>query len=140
MIIVDTNVVSEIMKPNPNPAVVAWITANRDELVMTSVTTAELAEGVERMPAGRRQIALRNWAERLISDYQNRVLPFSVDEAWAFARLATIRQKLGQPVSDSDTMIAAIASTHNAAVATRNITDFEHEDIELINPFDPPNT
>jgi hypothetical protein len=137
MIILDTNVLSELMKPRPNPDVAQWITEQpRRELFTTAVTKAEMLYGVELLSAGKRKDALLAEVEKMFTaDLGERVLAFESDSALPFATIAAERRAKGRPISDLDAQIAAVARTHKATLATRNLSDFEDCGIEVINPW-----
>jgi predicted nucleic acid-binding protein len=137
MILLDTNVISELMKATPQPRVVTWLASQKAlDCFIASITEAELRYGIELMPAGQRQqqfqIAL---AEMLRVDFSGRILPFDSAAANAFATLAAERRRAGKPISQFDAQIAAIARSKGAAVATRNVTDFEGCGITVIDPW-----
>jgi hypothetical protein len=138
MIVLDTNVLSEIMRPRPDAGVVRWIAAHAlAELFTTSVTKAEVLYGIQLLPPGKRREGLRAEAEKMFDvDFAERVLAFGSDSASAFAVIAADRRSKGKPISDLDAQIAAIALTHKATLATRNISDFENCGIELIDPWE----
>ena len=137
MIIFDTNVVSELMLPNPNPNVSIW--AARQELstiFTTAISEAELRFGVEILPAGRRRDGLLEVVEDILrSQFHNRILPFDSPAAKAYAVIAANRRAAGRPINHSDCQIAAIARVNNAPVATRDVRDFKSCGIEVINPW-----
>jgi len=140
MIVLDTNVVSELMRPVPEPSVEAWI-ADRDgaSLFLTAVSEAELRYGVAAMPVGQRQELLSAALEAmLLHDFAGRVLPFDSAAAQAYATIAAERRAAGQPAAQSDAQIAAIARCRSMAVATRNLPDFEGMGVELIDPWAAP--
>ena len=137
MHVVDTNVISELMRPVPNGSVAQWIHAQPiEELAITAVTVAEILYGLDLMADGRRKADLRTRftavLERAVPD---RVLPFDEAAAAAYARIRGDRDRGGRPISVNDAMIAAIARIHGAAVVTRNVTDFAHSAIGVLNPW-----
>ncbi|MCY4256680.1 MAG: type II toxin-antitoxin system VapC family toxin [bacterium] len=137
MIVLDTNVVSELMRPQPNSTVATWI-SNRSAatLFLSSVTEAELLYGVAIMPAGQRKDALKTGIKQMLrEDFAGRVLPFDSDAARAYASIAASCRTLGRSISQSDAQIAAIARSRGMAVATRNIRHFEQMAVELIDPW-----
>jgi predicted nucleic acid-binding protein len=137
VIILDTNVVSELMKPAPSASVVRWIALQpATSLYTTSITEAEILHGVMLMPAGKRRNRLQAAAEAMFSeDFARRVLPFGSDAARAYATIAALRRRAGPPISHFDAQIAAIGRSARAAVATRNTTDCEDCGVTLINPW-----
>ena len=138
MIILDTNVVSELMKPVPTAAVARWIADQpATTLYTTSVTQAEILHGILLLPAGKRRAALEAAAEAMFEeDFGGRVLPFGGEAAPAYAQICAQRRRSGQPISHFDAQIAAIARSARAAVATRNVNDYEDCGIKVINPWD----
>lgn len=137
MIVLDTNVVSELMKSEPSAAVLAWV-GNRDrlELHTTSVTQAEILDGVLQLPAGRRRRAVEGAAAAMFQeDFAGRILPFDSRAARAYADLVAERRGRGRPISQFDAQIAAIARTADGTLATRNVKDFEHCGIRVVNPW-----
>ena len=137
MIILDTNVVSEPLKPFPNPAVVNWLNAQAPgTLFITSINLAELLAGVETMPQGRRREALAQALSAHVSAlFENRVLHFDTRAAQNFGTCLAGAQAEGNPVGFADCAIAAIAKTQGWMVATRNVRDFQGTDVEVINPW-----
>ncbi len=137
MIILDTNVISELMRPAPDEQVTRWVAAqDTATLYLTSITVAEILHGVMLLPAGRRRRAIESAAEAMFrEDFADRILPFAGDEARSYAKISADRHRLGRPISQFDAQIAAIARTKGATLATRNITDFEHCAIKVINPW-----
>lgn len=140
MIILDTNVLSETLKPLPSELVVRWLDARVPlGLFITAVTAAEVLRGIELMPAGKRRTRLLAQAERVFAeDFADRVLPFDGNAAHLYATIVAARVALGRPIGPFDAMIAAIARCHRAQLATRNVADFEHCGIGLINPWEAP--
>lgn len=138
MIIIDTNVVSEVMRPAPNEWVGAWLREQpAEKLHVTAITSAELLYGLALMPDGRRKHALAHAIQTFFEDWiHNPILPFQDDDAVHYARLSASRRKLGRPVRELDGQIAAIATSYGFAVATRNVHDFEGCGIRVINPWE----
>ena len=138
MIVLDTNVVSELMKATPAAAVARWF-ADRPAatLYTTSITHAEILHGILLLPAGKRRGALETAAEAMFDeDFGGRVLPFGGEAARAYARIAVQRRRAGRPISHFDAQIAAIARSVRAQVATRNVNDYEGCGVDLLNPWD----
>ena len=137
MIVLDTNVVSELMKAAPEPAVLAWINPLPMSAVFVSaVSQAEILYGVALVPAGRRQDGLLRAAHTVFETYfRGRVLPFDSEAAEAFAWIAASRRLAGRPISLADAQIAAIARSRRAELATRNVPDFEGCGIEIVDPW-----
>lgn len=137
MVIVDTNVLSELLAPAPSPAVGDWLAAQAPASVFTTaITKAEILYGIALLPAGRRRDALEAAIKPIFSeDFAGRILPFDADAAEHYAVLAAHRRSLGRPISQFDAQIAAIALAHGARVATRNVADFEETGVVLLNPW-----
>jgi len=138
VIIIDTNVISEVLKPRPSDAVVRWLTAQEPTAVFTTaVTKAEVLYGVESLPRGKRQAQLSAAIESmLVEEYEGRILSFDEYAAREYARIVAEREVAGRPISQFDAMIAAITRLHDAVLATRNLADFDRCGIDLINPWD----
>jgi len=137
VIILDTNVVSEVLRPIPDNGVLAWLDSlSATEVAITAITAAELSYGVRRLPEGRRRIELSEVIREIItSDFRDRIEPFDVRAADEYAEVVVERERSGQPISKSDAQIAAICRVHDAVLATRNIADFTATGIQLINPW-----
>ena len=137
MIVLDTNALSEALKPSPSKIVLRWLTAQEASAVfITTITQAKVFYGIEVLSAGKRRTRLSAVIEKLFSeDFQGRILSFDEDSARVFAKIVTGREAAGRPISQFDAMIAAIARSRGAAVATRNTNDFEHCGIRVINPW-----
>ncbi|MBZ0095004.1 MAG: type II toxin-antitoxin system VapC family toxin [Sulfuricella sp.] len=138
MIVVDTNVISEVMRPQPSPAVLSWLNAqDGNQLFITTVTLAEIGYGLRILPDGQRRWQLHSRFEQFIAQaFEERVLDFTVSAARSYAEIMGHRKEVGHPMSLPDGQIASIAHAHGFAVATRNIKDFEDCGLELINPFE----
>jgi predicted nucleic acid-binding protein len=138
VIVLDTNVLSELMRPAPAGSVVRWIAALPvTSIYTTSITQAEILHGIMLLPAGRRRDALEAAAKALFdADFGGRVLPFGSDAAHAYARIAAKRRQSGRPISQFDAQIAAIAHSAGAAIATRNVADYDATGVGIINPWD----
>lgn len=137
MIILDTNVVSELMKPAPAASVVRWAaTQPASGLYTTSITQAEILHGVMLLSPGRRRKAFETAAEAMFrEDFAGRILAFGSDAAGPYAGIAAERWRVGRPISHFDAQIAAIALCNGAAIATRNVADFEGCGVKVINPW-----
>ena len=136
MIVLDTNVVSELMRPSPEAAVLAWINNQAAEtLWLNSVVVSELLYGVARLPDGKRRAQLAQAVQTMLAeDFSGRVLPFDLDAAVVYADLVAMRERQGQPVDMADAQIAAICLAHGATLATRNTKHFEGLNLTLRNP------
>lgn len=137
MILLDTNVVSELMKTEPVEAVLGWLNGQPSErLYLSVVTIGEIAYGLRVLPDGKRRSGLRERFERfVVLAFDQRVLAFDESAARIYGDLMGDRKELGLPMSVPDGQIAAIARRDHLAIATRNVLDFEHCGIEVINPF-----
>jgi predicted nucleic acid-binding protein len=138
MIVLDTNVVSETMKPEPNATVRAWFDAQAIEtLCLTSITLAELRFGVLAMPEGKRKDRLTAFLEELTSLYEDRVLPFDLAAARHHAELALAAKVRGRGFPLPNGYIAAIAASRGYAIASRDSAPFEAAGLQVINPWHP---
>jgi predicted nucleic acid-binding protein len=137
MLVLDTNVISEIMKALPSPRVMDWWSQQQPpELFTTTVTVAEILYGIEILPRGKRRDSLRAEAEVVFTqDFAGRILPFDEDAARAFPQIAAVRRQEGRPIAGLDAQIAAVARTRRAILATCNIADFEGCGVRLVNPW-----
>ncbi len=136
-IVLDTNVISELMRNSPHQAVVAWLDAQpASNLYVTTVTEAEILTGIALLPEGRRRRGLVEAAHYVFTTlFLGRILTFDSDAAGTYAEIFVQRQASGKPISQADCQIAAIARSHEASIATRNVSDFEGVEIELVNPW-----
>jgi len=137
MIILDTNVLSELMRPKPSPKVATWVAKQSGtELFTTSITEAEIFYGIELLVKGKRREAMLAAAEAMFAeDLAGRVVGFESDAARAFSAIAAQRRLLGRPISHADAQIAAIAQVRRAKLATRNVADFVDCGLDLIDPW-----
>ena len=137
MIILDTNVISEMMKESPAPHVRSWLDAQPlSNLFTTSVTQAEIFVGIEILPRGRRRTTLVHAAARMFSEkFRDRILPFGADASYLFAELVASRLRAGKPIGPFDCQIAAIARLHDATLATRDIRGSQDCGLSLIDPW-----
>lgn len=140
MIVLDTNVVSEFVRPAPNTRVMSWFDAARTTpLYTTSITVGELYKGVAILDDGRRKTVLKATVEALVDeDFAQRVLPFDEEAAKAYADIWATRRRAGRPITEADCQIAAITRIWDARLATRNTKDFEDCGIKLLNPWSDP--
>lgn len=137
MIVLDTNVLSELLRPAPNAAVLAWLADQpRAALFTTTVIRAEILYGVRLLPEGARKQALLGATRAIFDeDFAGQVLSFDSDAADAYAEIAASRRSAGKPISQFDAMIAAVARSRGASLATRNVKDFVGCGIEVIDPW-----
>jgi toxin FitB len=138
MILLDTNVVSEAWRPRPNPEVIAWIDSQpANSLYLCTPVLAELRYGAELLPSSPRRERIRGLIDRLETDtYRGRIFPLDVTAATEFGRLAAQRERAGRQMKPMDALIAAIALSQQAILATRDVRDFANIGLELINPFE----
>ena len=137
MIVLDTNVVSELMRSQAVTAVVDWVDRQvPSDLWLTSVTLAELLYGIGRLPDGRRKTLLADGLEAMVAvDLQHRIVPFDGTAAAHYADIVVQRERSGRPISGADAQIAAICRSHDAMLATRNSADFVATGVRLANPW-----
>ncbi len=137
MILLDTNVLSELMRPQPNPAVVAWVNAQSSGAQVSAITQAEISLGIALLPDGKRRDVLAVAARQMFEeDFAARCLPFDSLAAEHFALIVAERRHIGRPISTQDAQIAAIALAHNMPLATRNTDDFKAiPGLALVNPW-----
>jgi toxin FitB len=139
MIILDTNVLSELMKPKPATKVIDWMTGQpAARLYTTSITQAEILHGLMLLPPGRRRTALQAAATSMFAeDFGGRILGFGTDAAPPYAQIASDRRRAGRPIAHFDAQIAAIARFAGAAIATRNTADFDGCGVTVVDPWQP---
>jgi len=136
VIIIDTNVLSELMQSESHRAVRHWARhVNASERFTTSVTVAEVRYGIERLPEGRRKEALRTRADGVFAAFGHQILSFDADAATYYPAVVIARDTAGRPIETFDAQIAAVCRAHGAALATRNVEDFEGLDLELVDPW-----
>lgn len=140
MIVLDTNVVSELMKPVPDGRVAGWVDARpADEMFITAITVAELMYGVAALPAGQRKSNLREAVmDLVVEDFRGQVLPFGGEAAPHYADLVVARNRAGRPAGVLDAQIAAICRQVGATLVTRNTEDFTDTGVELVDPWTAP--
>ena len=138
MIVLDTNVISEVLRPTPEPKVLEWLEKVPLISVFTTVIThAEILRGIHSMSHGQRRQKLYVTALAIFGeDFLGRVLNFDSDVADVYAEIGAARRAVGRPISEFDAAIAAITRFHGARLATRNAKDFDHCGIEVINPWE----
>jgi predicted nucleic acid-binding protein len=137
MILLDTNVVSEIMRPKPEPNVLSWIaTQSIEQLYIASLTVAEIRRGLALLPEGARKQSLHSAFDRFVAQgFEDRILPFTQHTAEVYAPIYASRVKAGLGVGELDLLLAACAAENGTRIATRNVRDFEHTGVKLINPW-----
>jgi toxin FitB len=137
MILLDTNVLSELMRREPDPAALAWVDAQpRHQLHISAVTRAEIEFGIALLPEGQRKRGLQEAAQRMFAEFSGRCLPFDEKAAARYGELVAARVRAGRPISVEDAQIAATALTGGFVLATRNARDFTGiEGLALVDPF-----
>jgi predicted nucleic acid-binding protein len=135
MIVLDTNVLSEPLRLQPDERVLAWLATLEEETAMTSVGVGELLVGARALPEGRRRAGLLDAIEMTLQSFAGSVLAYDEASARHYARLQEVRRTAGRPLSVEDGMIAATCLAHGAALATRNTVDFAGLGLELIDPW-----
>lgn len=137
MILLDTNVLSELMKAKPAPEVVAWIDQQpAGKLYISAITVAEILYGIARLPDGKRKTSFADLARLMFDeDFAGRILPFDTEAASRYASLAAASEAQGRVADMADAQIAAIAALYDAPVATRNVRHFDHLGVSVINPW-----
>jgi toxin FitB len=137
MIILDTNVISELMRPNPSSQVVVWVAEHAAaEFATTSITVAEILYGIEILKRGKRRDALLAAAIAMFSeDFAGKIFAFDSEAARIFSLIAAHRRVFGRPINHADAQIAAIARARNAKLATRNVVDFVECGLDIVDPW-----
>lgn len=138
MIVIDTNVISELMKPSPQLSVVKWLDKQDVmQLFVTTITIAEISYGISVLPDGQRKRSIEDSFNKALNEaFKHRILSFDENAAHSYGKIMGHRKMLGRPMSIPDGQIAAIALTHNFSIATRNVRDFMDSEVGIINPFD----
>jgi toxin FitB len=136
--LLDTNVVSELIKPHPDFRVASWYAAqDADALFLSSTGIGEIVAGIEQLAAGRRRSMLEAWLSALLAvHFVGRVLDFDVDAALVFGCIIAQARRSGRPAHIADAQIAAVALVHDLTVATRDVADFAGFGVALVNPFE----
>jgi predicted nucleic acid-binding protein len=137
VIVLDTNVISELVRPAPDPQVLAWADAlDPDAVAMTAMNEAEVLHDLARLPDGRRKQSLQQSWDGLVAElFAGRVWPFTSEAAHWYGELLRRRERLARPMTTADAVIAATALAHGALLATRDTNDFADIGLELINPW-----
>lgn len=136
MIVLDTNVVSELMRPQPASTVLAWLRKQPgNDLYTTAITVAEIHSRIARLPEGLRRTSLNQAAGEVFAAFPDQVLAFDLAAADAYAAVIAHRNDLGSPIDGFDAQIAAICRTHAAVLATRNAKDFVSTGIRIVDPW-----
>jgi len=139
--LLDTNVISELIVPRPDPRVIDWFDeADEDELFISVVSIAEIRRGIEMMASGRKRERLDAWSsDDLPARFEGRILLVDAEIAARWAKVMTRRQAIGRVIATMDVFIAATALRHVLTLVTRNTVDFENLELSLINPWSPTN-
>lgn len=137
MIVLDTNVISEVFKPKPDSGVLSWLQQQDDDVVFTTaVTRGELMYGLNIMANGKRRETLESGLQRIFAmRFAGRVLPYDESAADAYAMILALRRGIGRPIGAADAMIAGITRSRGARLATRNVRDFGGCGIVLVDPW-----
>lgn len=135
MYLVDTNVISEIAKKDPDAKALAWITEHDSELFLSSITIEEMRFGALALPKGKRRTQLQNTVDEIVATYESRIWVFDAAAAECCAEYHVSAISIGRTPTIEDLMIAAIATCHGATVVTRNIRDFDYLGVDTLNPF-----
>jgi predicted nucleic acid-binding protein len=134
--LLDTCVLSELAKSTPNIHIQNWFEARKThELCTSAITWAELQRGVARLPQSKRQTELALWLQKLEAGFEDRILPFNKNAAQVWAQMTVNAETQGKPIAAFDSMIAATARAYNCKFVTRNVRDFAHAGIDIINPW-----
>ena len=134
--ILDTNIISEMTRPQPDFNALCWVQDHCDDVYMTSVAVKELYYGILIMPEGRRKTVLRDRIDAIVRDCVDKTLPFDAFSGFLCAEMHAEMRRAGRGVTIEDCMIAAICKCHGCVLATHNMKDFEHFGIEVIDPFE----
>ena len=136
MIVLDTNVISEAMRPQPDRRVALWLTQqNAEELFTTAIAQAEILHGIAILPEGKRKQDLASAARRIFGLFEGKILPFDSAAAELFAEIVAERRRIGRPIGAFDAQIAAIAHSAGMALATRNVADFDGVGVTVFDPW-----
>lgn len=138
--LLDTNVLSELLRAQPDDRVLRWFAQQHAEaLFVSAITQAEMLYGAALLPRGRRRTQLEQQLQAMFDEeFERRVLPFDGQAAVAYAALVPVRRSAGRPISQFDAQIAAIAVTHRATLVTRNVEDFDGCGLSVVNPWNAP--
>ena len=136
MILVDTNVLSELTRPTPEPSVIAWLEVNEPALALPTIALAELRYGIARLPDGRRRSGLLHFWRATCSQFRGRIFSFDERAAERYGDLAAGAERAGRRLNIQDGQIAAIALVHGMSVATRNVGDFQATGVAIVNPWE----
>lgn len=134
--LLDTCVLSELVKPSPNKRVIEWLdTTPNDKLFLSVITIGEIRKGLTKLPESKKKSSLTNWLNVLLENYQNKIYSIDLTVAENWGNIQGVAEKAGNPMASVDSLIAAIAYTHNLILITRNEKDFKASNIPVINPW-----
>ena len=136
MILVDTNVLSELTRPEPEPQVIAWLEVNEPALALPAIALAELRYGIARLPDGRRRSGLLHFWQATCAQFRGRIFSFDERAAQRYGDVAAAAERAGRRLHVQDGQIAAIALVHGMSLATRNVGDFEATGVAIVNPWE----
>ena len=136
MILLDTNVLSELTRPTPSVQVVTWLAVNEPSLAVPTIALADVRYGISQLPQGRRRSSLLDFWRAACERFRGRILSFDRRAAEAYGDIAARAERSGRRLNVQDGQIAAIALVHRMQVATRNVADFEPSGVALVNPWD----
>ncbi len=136
MILVDTNVLSELTRPEPATRVVAWLDVNEPALAVPAIALAELRYGIARLPQGRRRSSLLRFWQTTCDQFRGRIFSFDRRAAEVYGDVAAAAERAGRRLNVQDAQIAATALVHRMPIATRNVSDFEAAGVAIVNPWD----
>ena len=136
MILVDTNVLSELTRPAPEPQVIAWLEVNEPSLALPAIALAELRYGIARLSDGRRRSGLLHFWQATCAQFRGRIFSFDERAAERYGDVAAAAERAGRRLNIQDAQIAAIALVHSMSVATRNVGDFEATGVAIVNPWE----
>jgi predicted nucleic acid-binding protein len=132
--LVDTNVFSELVKPRPDARVVAWLRDHERDLYVSTITIGELRRGIERLPSGKKRMALQVWLTGVCQRMDGRILSCNAGVAHVWGQLMAGWEKRGMSLPSLDSQLAATAHRHGLTMVTRNVADFRHTGVKLLNP------
>jgi len=135
--LVDTNVLSELAKPQPSGDVMAWFVKHEPHLYVSRITLGEIRKGLELLPTGKRKTSLQTWFKAVCERMDGRVLSFNTSTAHVWGRLVASLEKKGIQIPTLDSQLAATAQRHGLTMVTRNVADFKNAGVKLLNPFSP---
>jgi len=136
VILVDTNVLSELTRPMPEPRVIAWLEVNEPALALPAIALAELRYGIARLPDGRRRSGLLDFWHATCAQFRGRIFSFDERAAERYGDMAAAAERAGRRLTIQDGQIAAVALVHGMSVATRNVGDFEAAGVAIVNPWE----